>query len=415
MNFPGEAVTNAIKYSHPTGVPGKITVQCQRDDEGRITIDVTDDGVGLPENFDPELDGSVGFRMMRALSERLEAALTFTSSSLGLGVSLRVRSKPNEPAVPVPSNFRDDNGDLHAFSNASARKNFRQDGRTGKPADGRLELFEALPVAVYTTDAEGRITFYNEAAAALWGCRPELGKSEYCGSYRLYWADDTPLPHDQFPMAMTLREKRPIRGMEAIAERPNGTRVALIPYPTPLFDASGALIGAANIVVDISERKRGEEVLARHKDEKAALYEFTDRLYRAVSANDVYESALDAITRALGCKRAAILLFDDAGIMRFAAWRSLSDEYRRAVEGHSPWTRDVKEPKPVCVSDIQAADIAEDLKAIVRTEGIAALAFVPLVVNGELVARQHARLVRCCGLLLLRLNNVGSHSRATAP
>ena len=90
----GEAVTNAITYSHPTGVPGKITVQCQQDDNGRITIDVTDDGVGLPENFDPKSDGGVGFRMMRALSERLEAALAFESSSLGLGVSLRLPNKP---------------------------------------------------------------------------------------------------------------------------------------------------------------------------------------------------------------------------------------------------------------------------------------------------------------------------------
>src|SRR5262245_43635324 len=187
-----------------------------------------------------------------------------------------------------------------------------------------------LPVAVYTTDAEGRVTSYNEAAAALWGCRPELGKTEYCGSYKLYWADGTPLPHDQCPLAMTLREKRPIRGMEAIAERPDGTRVALVPYPTPLFDASGVLIGVVNIVVDISANKRAEAV-------QTALYELTDRLYRGESANDAYEAALDAMEGALGCKRASILLFDDAGVMRFAAWRGLSDDYRRAVEGHSPW------------------------------------------------------------------------------
>jgi PAS domain S-box-containing protein len=124
-------------------------------------------------------------------------------------------------------------------------------------------LLQALPLAVYTTDAHGRITSFNEAAAALWGCRPELGKSEYCGSYRLYWPDGTPLPHDQCPMAMTLRERKPIRGLEAVCERPDGSRVALIPYPTPLFDESGALIGAVNIVVDISERKRNEEIAQR--------------------------------------------------------------------------------------------------------------------------------------------------------
>jgi PAS domain-containing protein len=109
----------------------------------------------------------------------------------------------------------------------------------GRISDFSQDLLQELPVAVYTTDAEGRITSFNEAAVALWGCRPELGKSEYCGSYRLYWPDGTPLPHDQCPMAMTLRKGQPIRGIEAVAERPDGTRVALIPYPTPVFDATG--------------------------------------------------------------------------------------------------------------------------------------------------------------------------------
>src|SRR6202142_195387 len=98
-------------------------------------------------------------------------------------------------------------------------------------------ILQSLPVAVYTTDAAGRITFYNEAAAQLWGVRPELGKSEFCGSWKMYWPDGTPLPHDECPMALALKEKRPIRGMEAVAVRPDGTRVQFIPYPTPLFDA----------------------------------------------------------------------------------------------------------------------------------------------------------------------------------
>ena len=67
------------------------------------------------------------------------------------------------------------------------------------------ELLQALPTAVYTTDAAGRITFYNEAAARLWGHRPKLGTSEWCGSWRLYWPDGTPLPHDQCPMATALK------------------------------------------------------------------------------------------------------------------------------------------------------------------------------------------------------------------
>ena len=136
----GEAVTNAIKYAHPTGVPGKITVECRRITKVGSRIDVTDDGVGLPENFDPASDGSAGFRMMRVLSERLEAALAFESSSLGLGVSLRVPDKSKRLASLVPSIARDDDGNLHAFSNASARKIFEQDQRVGKAVSGALGI-----------------------------------------------------------------------------------------------------------------------------------------------------------------------------------------------------------------------------------------------------------------------------------
>ena len=81
------------------------------------------------------------------------------------------------------------------------------------------ELLDALPAAVYTTDVEDRITFFNEAASELWGQRPALGRSEWCGSWRLRWPDGAPMRHDECPMAITLREGRPVTG-EAIAERP---------------------------------------------------------------------------------------------------------------------------------------------------------------------------------------------------
>src|SRR5437763_660805 len=104
---------------------------------------------------------------------------------------------------------------------------------------GDRQVLDALPAPIYVTDAVGRITYYNEAAVALWGHRPELGEAQWCGSWKLYWPDGRPLAHDQCPMAVSLREGRPVRGLEAVAERPDGTRVPFIPYPTPLFDPSG--------------------------------------------------------------------------------------------------------------------------------------------------------------------------------
>ena len=125
--------------------------------------------------------------------------------------------------------------------------------------DGHLrDVLEALPVAIYTTDAQGRITFYNKAATELAGREPKLGSDEWCATWRLYLPDGTPLPHDQSPMAIALRENRPVRGVEAIAERPDGTRVPFLPFPTPIRDKSGKLIGAVNMLVDISDRKDAE-------------------------------------------------------------------------------------------------------------------------------------------------------------
>jgi len=125
------------------------------------------------------------------------------------------------------------------------------------------QLIQALPAAIYTTDAAGRITFYNEAAARLWGCRPELGKAEFCGSWKLYWPDGRAMRHDECPMAVALRTGRPVRGLEAVAERPDGTRVPFIPYPTPLFDRAGRLVGAINMLVDITDHKSAADTAQR--------------------------------------------------------------------------------------------------------------------------------------------------------
>src|ERR1700738_5272937 len=125
------------------------------------------------------------------------------------------------------------------------------------------ELLDALPVAVYMTDAEGHITYYNEAAVELWGDRRQLGSSQWCGSWRIYWPTGRPLPHDESPMAVTLKPGQPVRGVEAIAERPDGTRVNFLPYPTPLRDASGRLTGAINLLMDLTERHANEAQAAR--------------------------------------------------------------------------------------------------------------------------------------------------------
>lgn len=120
------------------------------------------------------------------------------------------------------------------------------------------QFLEALGVATYTTDEAGRITFFNAAAAELWGRRPEIGE-EWCGSLRLLHPDGSPMRHDECPMAIALREQRPVRGGQAIAVRPDGSRVRFEAFPTPLFDEANHLVGAVNVLVDVTERHKAEE------------------------------------------------------------------------------------------------------------------------------------------------------------
>jgi PAS domain S-box-containing protein len=121
------------------------------------------------------------------------------------------------------------------------------------------DLLDALPAAIYTTDATGIITSYNQAAVEFSGRTPEIGSDRWCIAWRLYWPDGRPMAHGECPMASALKEDRPIRGGEAIAERPDGTRVPYMAYPTPLHDASGRLVGAINMLVDLTAAKEVDD------------------------------------------------------------------------------------------------------------------------------------------------------------
>jgi PAS domain S-box-containing protein len=129
-----------------------------------------------------------------------------------------------------------------------------------------------LPAAVYTTNKSGIITFYNKAAAELWGRKPQIGEDEWCGSWKLYWPDGTHMRHDECPMAVTLREQREVRGTEAIAERPDGSRITFLPCPVLLRNKRGEIVGALNMLLDVSDRQRDEIATQR----LAAIVESSD-------------------------------------------------------------------------------------------------------------------------------------------
>ena len=121
--------------------------------------------------------------------------------------------------------------------------------------DGFEAVLDELPVPIYTTDTEGAVTYWNRACINFAGRQPELGTDRWCVTWQLYTMDGDHLPHDQCPMAQAVKEKRPIRHAIAVAMRPDGSRLAFTPYPTPLFDQDGNLTGAVNMLVDVSSEQ----------------------------------------------------------------------------------------------------------------------------------------------------------------
>lgn len=122
-------------------------------------------------------------------------------------------------------------------------------------ADDWRSVLDALPAPIYTTDAHGAVTYWNQACIALAGRVPELGRDRWCVTWQIYTTTGERMPHDQCPMAEAIKTRVQIRDKVAIALRPDGSRVAFRPYPTPLFDSDGRFTGAINMLIDISEEQ----------------------------------------------------------------------------------------------------------------------------------------------------------------
>jgi len=140
-------------------------------------------------------------------------------------------------------------------------------------------------------------------------------------------------------------------------------------------------------IVDLTPRQRAEEARAEALRQQAALYDLSQRHQKAKSLEEIYEGTLRAIVQALQCDRASILICDEQQVMRFVAWHRLSEKYRKAVEGHAPWKLGVKSPCPICIPDMSCANIPPTLKANILSEGIRAIAFIPVTSEGRLIGK----------------------------
>lgn len=129
--------------------------------------------------------------------------------------------------------------------------------------DSFFDVLDQLPAPIYVTDCDGTVTYFNQGCIALAGRTPEPGRDKYCVTWKIFTTDGEFMPHDQCPMAVAIRERRAVRNVEAVAERPDGTRVNFMPFPTPWFDADGNLAGAVNLLLDISAQRGPDYLLAQ--------------------------------------------------------------------------------------------------------------------------------------------------------
>jgi PAS domain S-box-containing protein len=142
------------------------------------------------------------------------------------------------------------------------------------------EMLDALPLACYVTDTDGRLTYFNRAAIALSGRVPEIGTDKWCVTWKLFNSDGAPMPHDQCPMAVVLTGRQVKPGQECIAERPDGSRFWFTPYPTVLRDAKGRITGGMNMLVDITERKTAQ---GQSEAEFRTIFETTPECVKIVA------------------------------------------------------------------------------------------------------------------------------------
>jgi PAS domain S-box-containing protein len=266
-----------------------------------------------------------------------------------------------------------------------------------RASEQRLQVLARLaPVGLFRSDATGQCRYVNERWCELTGLSPEQAQGSG-------WT--TALhPEDRDRVlalrASAMREGREFRDEYRFRD-PDGTTRWVEGHALPEWGPAGQVVSYIGTVIEVTERKRAEEervaMLAREQAARASaeasiakvqlLYQMADAVARETPLEEIYEIALRSLTWAVGADRAAILLFDEDGVLRFKAWQGLSDAYRTAVEGHSPWSRDTTFPQPIVVPDVAVHPDLAQFRAVILAEGIRALTFIPLLGHGRLLGK----------------------------
>lgn len=235
--------------------------------------------------------------------------------------------------------------------------------------------------SVAQTDLTGRFLFVNQRFCDILGYQGD----ELLGLRMQDITDPEDLPHN-LELFHRLAKGGPDFVIEKRYRRKDGTAIWMRVSVGGVREGQ-ELRHLVAVGLDITDRKRQEARLLTLSHRQQLLYELADAVNRAEPVASLYDTALTAMIQAVSADRASILLFDQDGTMRFKAWRGLSDEYRKAVEGHSPWSAEQRNPPPLLIPDLATSMLEPDLQATIRREGVQALAFVPLTYGGQLLGK----------------------------
>ncbi len=283
------------------------------------------------------------------------------------------------------------------------------------------QLLEGMPVAVYTTNAQGVINLYNQEAVKLWGREPIIGKDMWCGSWKIYNIDGSPMALSRCPMALTLQEGRAVTGHEIIIERPDGTRRNVLPSPKPIFNPNGVLIGAINTLIDITEWKRTEDEIRKSEANLRAIFDNSKDAYMLIDSNERIV-ALNQVCNHLyrnihgkdivpGVSIYDVIPAENVEVMKSHVWKAFSGEAvqnrtkRTGKNGKDVWLRGIYNPVKsesgtiigVCISVSNITDEVVSQSVIRESEAnLRALfdnakdGFVLIDLNANILAFNHA-------------------------
>ena len=241
--------------------------------------------------------------------------------------------------------------------------------------------------AVIAADSSGSVKFINPAAQELTGFNAVEAVGRQVEQVARIVTGGLEAAQEVSPSTTVLKTGKAIGLTNNSSLIGKDGRTTSIAYSAAPLQVGNASEGVVLVISDVTARMRSKALAERRSREIAALYEFTHRSQLASSIDEVYDAAIESIFVSLVCDRAAVLLFDQNGVMQFVATRGLSEEYKAAVAGHTPWRPDEKGARPVSVEDVESDEIDPAVRSAIRKEGIAALGFIPLLSNEKLIGK----------------------------